>query len=60
MRVNYERDYQLLLKSGMFWEFHPELTGSYEKDKESWIAQQKKLNKFRKKFKESKWLGARS
>ena len=56
MRTNYERDYYLLLKSGMFWEFHPELSGNYEEDKESWIAQQKKLNKFRKKFKESKQL----
>jgi hypothetical protein len=54
MRTNYERDYYLLLKSGMFWEFHPELSGNYEEDKESWIAQQKKLNKFRKKFKDSK------
>jgi hypothetical protein len=54
MRINYERDYYLLLKSGMFWEFHPELSGNYEQDKESWITQQKKLNKFRKKFKENK------
>lgn len=53
MKANYESDYYLLLKSGMFWEFHPELSGNYDEDKESWIAQQKVLNKFRKKFKES-------
>ena len=25
--------YNMLLKSGMFWEFHPELTGNWEVDK---------------------------
>ena len=26
-------EYDLLLKSGMFWEFYPDLTGDWEKDK---------------------------
>ncbi len=26
-------NYNILLKSGMFWEFHPELTGDWDKDK---------------------------
>jgi hypothetical protein len=32
-----KEDYIKLLNSGMFWEFHPELTGVWEKDKEEWI-----------------------
>lgn len=31
--VKNKEEYELLLKSGMFWEFHPELTGDWEKDK---------------------------
>lgn len=27
-------NYNKLLSSGMFWEFHPELTGEWEKDKD--------------------------
>lgn len=27
-------NYDSLLKSGMFWEFHPHLTGEWERDKE--------------------------
>lgn len=27
-----EESYDKLLKSGMFWEFHPELTGNWEED----------------------------
>ena len=30
-------DYNKLLKSGMFWEFHPELSGEWEKDKELYM-----------------------
>ena len=26
-------NYNMLLRSGMFWEFHPELTGDWDKDK---------------------------
>lgn len=28
-----EYNYRMLLKSGMFWEFHPELSGDWEVDK---------------------------
>ena len=31
-----KEDYEKLLASGMFWEFFPELTGEWEKDKELW------------------------
>ena len=31
--IKEREDYDLLLKSGMFWEFHPELTGVWEEDK---------------------------
>lgn len=33
-----EQNYHSLLKSGMFWEFHPHLTGQWEKDKD-WFYQ---------------------
>lgn len=33
-KINTEENYDLLLNSGMFWEFHPELSGDWEKDKE--------------------------
>lgn len=33
-----EQNYHSLLKSGMFWEFHPHLTGEWEKDKEWFTA----------------------
>lgn len=39
--------YFRLLFSGMFWEFHPELTGSWEKDKDAWMKIQKELEEFR-------------
>ena len=29
-------EYMQMLKSGMFWELYPELTGSWEYDKISW------------------------
>lgn len=32
-----KQKYELLLYSGMFWEFHPELTGNWEKDQKEWI-----------------------
>jgi phenylalanyl-tRNA synthetase beta subunit len=31
--IQKKEDYTKLLKSGMFWEFHPELTGNWEVDK---------------------------
>lgn len=30
------RPYDLLLKSGMFFEFYPQLTGEWDKDKDFW------------------------
>jgi len=30
-------EYKKLLKSGMFFEFHPELTGDWKQDKEQWL-----------------------
>ena len=32
-----KENYLKLLKSGMFWEFHPNLTGDWEQDKSAWI-----------------------
>lgn len=32
LRQNYEK----LLSSGMFWEFYPELSGEWKKDREVW------------------------
>lgn len=31
--INLKVEYDRLLKSGMMWEFHPELTGNWEEDK---------------------------
>jgi hypothetical protein len=32
-QINTEENYNKLLNSGMFWEMHPELTGTWEVDK---------------------------
>lgn len=32
-KISTKEEYDILLKSGMFWEFHPELSGDWEKDK---------------------------
>ena len=34
-KIQKKKDYLKLLKSGMFWEFHPELTGQWGKDKKT-------------------------
>jgi hypothetical protein len=34
--TDFKDAYQKVLESGMFWEFHPELTGDYSKDKLEW------------------------
>ena len=39
--IQTKEHYDLLLKSGMFWEIYPELSGDWEKDK-----QNKKLKDF--------------
>jgi len=46
----YQKDHTLLKQSGMFWEFHPELSGEWEKDKDAFIAFSKKLEKTRRKI----------
>ena len=35
--IECKKEYEALLKSGMAWEFHPWLTGMWEKDKEQFI-----------------------
>ena len=32
-KIKTKENYIMLLQSGMFWEFHPELTGNWEIDK---------------------------
>ena len=32
-QIQNKEDYDKLLNSGMFWEFHPELSGDWNKDK---------------------------
>ena len=33
-----KKEYDRLVKSGMFFEFYPQLTGNWRKDKEEWIS----------------------
>jgi len=42
-----KKEYQQLLSSGMFWEFYPELSGNYDKDKTQWCKIYKQLLKSR-------------
>lgn len=39
----YHEQYDKMIASGMFWEFHPTLSGEWEKDKDYFIGYQKKL-----------------
>ena len=41
-RINTKENYTKLLNSGMFWEFHPELTGDWEVDKLTILAEKSK------------------
>ena len=41
----YKDDYDKLLASGMFWEFHPEWTGEWDKDKFAFCHDKKFKNK---------------
>ena len=43
MKITSKREYERLLKSGMFWEFYPQLTGIWRKDKKEWSKTFKKL-----------------
>lgn len=40
-----KEEYFRLLKSGMFWEFYPQLSGEWEKDKKEWKKIYSKLKK---------------
>lgn len=51
MEDSSEQSYDLLLGSGMFWVFYPELTGVWERDKQEWISSQETLKLFRQKLK---------
>lgn len=42
-----KKEYESLLKSGMFWEFYPELTGQWDKDKNQWRKIWRQLHKSR-------------
>lgn len=50
-RVEYR---QLLNESGMFFEFYPKLSGEWNKDKEEWFEEYKKLEDLRQQVK-AKW-----
>jgi hypothetical protein len=43
-------EHQAVLKSGMFWEFYPSLSGVWEDDREEFMVEHKKLVEFRKKY----------
>lgn len=46
LRKKYLKEqYDKLLKSGMFWEFYPEMTGIYEIDSKDWFKEIKKIEK---------------
>ena len=38
-----KKEYDLVLKSGMFFEWYPQLTGEWEKDKEAWAKIYRKI-----------------
>lgn len=43
-----KKEYFELLKTGMFWEFYPNLVGDWEKDKRAWRKEWNILKKLRK------------
>jgi len=45
-----QEEYKSLLNSGMFWEFYPELTGEWGKDKKQWAEIFKELEETRKRY----------
>jgi len=42
-KPDYEQTYKNVHKSGMFWEFYPKMTGEWEKDKEEFIEDCKRI-----------------
>jgi hypothetical protein len=47
-----EKEYLGVLKSGMFWEWYPELTGVWKEDRVKWLKIYNDLTLFRAKYKE--------
>ena len=47
----WRKDYEMLIKSGMAWEFHPWLTGNWNEDKDRYI---KEVNKTASKYANTK------
>ena len=52
LKDNAEKEYLGVLKSGMFWEWYPDLTGVWEEDKIKWLKIYNDLTLFRAKYKE--------
>lgn len=48
-----KEEYNSLLKSGMFWEFHPELSGNFDNDKVQYKKIYRKIQKFRKLYRQN-------
>lgn len=44
------KEYKGLLKTGMFFELYPNLSGNYELDKDFWRGEYKRLTTNRKRF----------
>lgn len=49
--MTFKEEHHKLVLSGMFWEFFPELSGEWEKDKDSFTKESKRLRLLRKKLK---------
>lgn len=49
MKPKVKTEYEGLLKTGMFYEFYPEMSGDYEKDKKFWKKEHKRLQRIRNK-----------
>lgn len=48
------KEYSELVKSGLFHEFYPTLTGDWERDKEEWFKIHSKLEDLRESFNKNK------
>jgi len=53
-----EKEYLGVLKSGMFWEWYPELTGVWKEDRVKWLKIYNDLTLFRAKYKEEQEYAA--
>jgi len=53
-----EKEYLGVLKSGMFWEWYPDLTGVWKEDKLKWLKIYNDLTLFRAKYKEEQEYAA--